>query len=403
MTDIELAPLPAVLESYRQGKMVIVVDDRDRENEGDLTVATELITEADVAFMMNEGRGLICASISTGIAEKLQLPLQSLSNHSKFGTPFAISVDKVSVAHEGITARARAETLRHLASIEAKAEDFVSPGHIFPLIANPAGVLGRRGQTEAAFDLSRLCGLVPSGVVCEILMPDGTMARGPDLAAFANQHGLLITSVQEIAQYRTFREVAVRQVSETPLTTEVGIFNAKTFIDDSNAKEHIALVHGELASLPASYIPLVRIHSECLTGDVFTSRRCDCGAQLSYAAKAIVQEGAGLIIYLRQEGRGIGLGNKIKAYELQDKGLDTVEANEHLGFLPDERSFAVAAHVLLSLNITKIRLMTNNPRKMSALGEYGVEVVERIPVITEVDELAQSYLETKKSKLGHLL
>lgn len=403
MSQLEIAPIQEVLERYKKGEMVIVVDDSDRENEGDLTVATELVTEQQIAFMMNEARGLICASISGEMAEGLQLPLQSLNNHSKFGTPFAISVDKHSVASAGVTARARAETLRHLAAPHATAADFVSPGHIFPLIANPAGVLGRRGQTEAAFDLSRLCGLAPSGVVCEVLMPDGTMARGDDLMEFARRHNLLVTSVEEIAAYRTFREVSVRQIAEAKIESDYGVFHAQSFFDDANAKEHLALVHGDLSKIPASYVPLVRIHSECLTGDVFTSRRCDCGAQLSQAARMITAEGAGVILYLRQEGRGIGLGNKIRAYQLQDQGLDTVEANQHLGFEPDERNFAVAAHILSALGIPRVRLLTNNPRKVSALADHGIQVAERIPVVTEADEHSRLYLETKRSKLGHIL
>ncbi len=392
-----------VLADIRAGKAVLVVDNADRENEGDLILATEKVTSEMVSFLMREARGLICVSIPAEIAERLRLPLQVLNNNSAFQTPFAINVDHKDVGSRGVTAEGRAQTMRALIETGSEAPDFVSPGHVFPLIANSAGVMGRPGHTEGAFDLARLAGLTPSGILCEVLNPDGTMARGAQLQEFASKHELRITSIQAIKEYRAFHEIAVRQLSEGDVETDYGSFHARVFADDAGKKEHVAMIRGELATMPMSYAPLVLLHSECLTGDVFGSRRCDCGRQLDGAMKLITEEGAGLVLYLRQEGRGIGLENKVRAYALQDQGLDTVEANVHLGFDPDERDFAVGAHMLLAMGIRSIRLITNNPAKAAALSRFGISVVERIPMVVEPDPYSEAYLRTKREKLGHLL
>ena len=392
-----------ILADIRAGKAVIVVDSADRENEGDLILATEKVTPEMVSFLMREARGLICVSIPAEIAERLRLPLQVLNNNSPFQTPFAINVDHKDVGTRGVTAEGRARTMRALIEPGAEPQHFVSPGHVFPLIANSAGVMGRPGHTEGAFDLARLAGLAPSGILCEVLNPDGTMARGAQLQEFAHKHGLRSTSIQAIREYRAFHEIAVRQLSQGDVETDYGSFHAVVFADDAGKKEHVAMVRGNLSKMPVSYAPLVRLHSECLTGDVFGSRRCDCGRQLDGAMKLITEEGAGLILYLRQEGRGIGLENKVRAYALQDRGLDTVEANVHLGFDPDERDFAVGAHMLLAMGIRSIRLITNNPAKAAALSRFGISVVERIPMVVEADPYSEAYLRTKREKLGHLL
>ena len=392
-----------VLADIRAGKGVIVVDSADRENEGDIILATEKVTPEMVAFLTREARGLICVSIPSDVAERLRLPLQVLNNNSPFQTPFAISVDHRDAGPNGVTAESRARTMLALIDPAAVAEDFVSPGHVFPLIANSAGVMGRPGHTEGAFDLARLAGLAPSGILCEILNPDGTMARGSQLQDFANKHGLRVTSIQAIREYRAFYEVAVRPLSNGDVDTDYGTFHATVFVDDAGKKEHIALVRGDLSQSSKESAPLVRLHSECLTGDVFGSRRCDCGRQLDGAMKLITDEGRGAILYLRQEGRGIGLENKVRAYALQDQGLDTVEANVHLGFDPDERDFAVGAHMLLAMGIRSIRLITNNPAKGAALARFGITVVERVPIIVEPDPYSEAYLKTKREKLGHLL
>jgi len=392
-----------ILADIRDGKPVVVVDSADRENEGDIILATEKVTPDIVAFLTREARGLICVSISAEVSERLRLPLQVINNNSPFQTPFAINIDHRDVGANGVTAEGRARTMRALIEPGAQAHNFVSPGHVFPLIANSAGVLGRPGHTEGAYDLARLAGLSPSGILCEVLDPDGTMSRGDRLQAFAVRHGLKITSIQAIREYRAFHEVAVRQLSESDVETDYGVFHATVFVEDAGLKEHIAMVRGEISKMPASYAPLVRLHSECLTGDVFGSRRCDCGRQLDGAMKLITEEGAGLILYLRQEGRGIGLENKIRAYALQDQGLDTVEANVHLGFDPDERDFAVGAHMLLAMGIRAVRLITNNPAKAVALSRFGIAVVERIPMLVDPDPYSEAYLRTKREKLGHLL
>ncbi len=403
INEIKLDPFEVVLERFKAGQPVLLIDDAERENEGDVCVAAEAVTPDVIAFLMREARGLICVSLSAELASELRLPYQVDTNNSPFQTPFAVSIDATTVAQSGVTASSRAATVRALIAPEAKAEDFVSPGHIFPLIANQAGVLARQGHTEGTFDLARLSGWQPAGVLCEVLNPDGTMARGADLTRFANRHNLAVTSIAAIREYRLRHEVGVRKISSSRVTTDHGDFTALLFVDDAGQKEHVAMVKGDLSSMPASYAPLVRLHSECLTGDVFGSRRCDCGAQLADTLSLIESEGVGIVLYLRQEGRGIGLENKLRAYALQDQGLDTVEANLELGFKADERDFAVAAHMLRALGVGRVRLVTNNPRKTAALAALGIEVEQRVPMITKPDQHSQQYLATKRDKLGHLL
>lgn len=400
---LPIAPFAEVVARYRAGEMVIIVDDVDRENEGDIAIATECITPQAMMFMMQEARGLICVTISVELAERLQLPLQVINNNSPFNTPFAVSIDHRSVGMAGVTSSARATTMQRLVEPGATAADFVSPGHVFPLVAHPAGVIGRQGQTEGSYDLARIAGRTPSGVICEILNPDGTMARGAALAQFAAQHGLLITSIEEIVRYRVNEEVLVREVSRRALSTDYGVFETRVFQDDVDGKEHLVLVRGDPSAWTDSRGPLVRIHSECLTGDVFGSRRCDCGAQLDHAMQLIAGEEAGIVLYLRQEGRGIGLANKLRAYELQDRGRDTVDANLELGFAADSRDFAVAAKILSGFGLGRIRLLTNNPRKFDQLSTFGIEITERVPVVVPVDEYSKGYIDTKRRRLGHWL
>ena len=401
--ELALSPFADVLSDFRAGKMIVMVDDEKRENEGDLIIATEAVDAAAVNFMTRQGRGLVCVSIGVELAEKLNLPLQTLANNSIFQTPFAVSIDYREVLGFGVTARGRAQTMRRLVEPGVQASDFISPGHVFPLIANPLGVLGRQGQTEGTYDLARVAGLKPSGVLCEVLHADGSMARGAQLGAFAREHGLKVTSVAELAHYRVSSEVLVRQAAQSILKTDYGEFTVCVFVDDADGKEHLALLYGESRLAGREQPPLVRMHSECLTGDVFGSKRCDCGQQLALAMETIVKEGAGVIVYLRQEGRGIGLANKVRAYALQDQGSDTVEANVKLGFAPDLRDFAVAAKILGTLGIREVRLMTNNPAKVERLRSLGLKVRERVPSRVVPNEFNRAYLDTKRHKLGHLL
>ncbi len=402
MTQLETDPILEVIEAIKNGQQVIMVDDVDRENEGDLVVSAELINEQHIAFMQKEARGLICVSVSREVAERLKLEPQTSSNSSVYQTAFTISVDSKEISAYGIEAKARAKTIRSIIDETSSPSDFITPGHVFPLVANPAGVLGRRGQTEGSHDLSRIAGLKPAGVICEILNPDGSMARGQQIKEFALQHKLKITSVADIVRYRINNEILVRVVAEATRPTNYGEFKSYVFFDDVTNKEHLVLVKGDIEEL-SSRVPLVRIHSECLTGDVFGSRRCDCGNQLNLSLKKIKEENAGLVIYLRQEGRGIGLVNKVKAYELQDEGLDTVEANLKLGFLADQRDFLVAAKILQYFNISKINLMTNNPDKIETIEKAGIKIEQRISVSTNPDPCSTFYMQTKKEKLGHIL
>jgi 3,4-dihydroxy 2-butanone 4-phosphate synthase/GTP cyclohydrolase II len=400
---MQCTPFKEVLTRFKAGDAVVLLDDVDRENEGDVILAAESVTPEKIAFFMNKARGLICLSISESVARRLQLSLQVDTNNSPFQTPFAVSVDAAAVAQCGVTASSMAKTVLAMINPQTSSADFVTPGHVFPLIANSAGVLGRQGHTEGASDLARLAGLEPAGLLCEILNPDGTMARGEELVAFAEDHKLAITTIKEIQRYRGQHEISVRLISQARCETDYGDCTAYLFADDAGHKEHVAIVQGDLGTLPTSYAPLVRIHSECVTGDVFGSRRCDCGPQLDGAMAMIAQEGTGVVLYLRQEGRGIGLENKLKAYALQDKGQDTVEANIALGFKADERDFAVGAHMLQYLGLSSIRLITNNPHKIEAMERCGISIVERIPMVVPADVCSAQYLATKREKLGHML
>jgi 3,4-dihydroxy 2-butanone 4-phosphate synthase/GTP cyclohydrolase II len=405
VSSISCTDFHEVLRRFKAGEPVVLLDDVDRENEGDIVIAAEKITPALMAFLMHEARGLICVSISEEVAQRLDLPLQAQgdANNSPFQTPFAVSVDAMEVVPFGVTASSRVKTVQKLLEVGATPADFVSPGHLFPLIANNAGVLGRKGHTEGVFDLARLAELFPAGILCEVLNPDGSMARAEQLAEFAAKHNLAITTIEEIHRYRSLHETSVRLVSKNVLQTNFGECTALLYSDDAGHKEHLAVVYGDLDSIPTSYAPLVRIHSECVTGDVFGSRRCDCGPQLEAALERISEEGVGVVLYLRQEGRGIGLENKLKAYALQEAGHDTVEANLALGFQPDERDFAVGAHMLKALGLSSIRLLTNNPRKIATMERHGIVVRERVATCIPAEPYNAQYLATKRDKLGHLL
>jgi 3,4-dihydroxy 2-butanone 4-phosphate synthase/GTP cyclohydrolase II len=397
---INLTPFKDALDAYRRGQMIILIDDADRENEGDLCVASQHVTAEQLQFMATHGRGLTCVSISKEVAQRLSIPYQVEHNSSPFHTPFTVTIDHVYVAKCGMLPSSKEKTIKALIDPNSTPADFVSPGASFPLIANPAGVLGRNGQTEGSFDLARLAGLTASGVICEILAPDGTMLRGKQLEEFAKNHNLPITSVAEIAKARLGGEVMVRKVAQSTISTDYGQWTAIVFNEDATNKEHIALVYGD--ALTSKTPVLTRLHSECLTGDVFGSLRCDCGEQLKSAQQLIVKNGSGIILYLRQEGRGIGLTNKLKAYALQDTGLDTVQANLELGFAADERDFQVGVNILSALNIKQIRLLTNNPEKMSDLNSGGIEVVERVPIVVKSSVYSKDYMDVKRTKLGHM-
>ena len=390
------------IEDIRRGRMVIVADDEDRENEGDLVMAASMITPQAVNFMAEHGRGLICVTMLPDLADQLDLPLMTDRNTDPHQTAFTISVDahtKYGVT-TGISAQDRAKTIELLASEETVPEDFRRPGHVFPLRAKPGGVLRRVGQTEASVDLALLAGLPPVGVICEILDADGTMARRPKLEEFAAEHELKFITVAQLVRYRLTRTRLVERIAVASMPTAYGDFDIIGYSTSMDGREHIALVKGNLDEVDNV---LVRMHSECLTGDVFGSKRCDCGEQLQAALRQIDEEGVGAIVYLRQEGRGIGLGNKLKAYHLQDGGLDTVEANEELGFKPDLRDYGIGAQILLDLGIQSMRLLTNNPRKVVGLDGYDLEITGREPLIVEPGEYNRDYLATKKAKLGHIL
>jgi 3,4-dihydroxy 2-butanone 4-phosphate synthase/GTP cyclohydrolase II len=395
-----VAKIEDVLEDLRQGKQIILVDDEDRENEGDLTMAAEMVTPEAVNFMATNGRGLICLSLAPEIVDRLKLPLMVYDNRSPFKTAFTVSVEAREGVTTGISAADRARTILTAVSDDARPEDLIQPGHVFPLRARRGGVLFRTGQTEGSVDLARLAGLKPAGVICEIMNDDGTMARMPDLEKFAAKHGLKIATVADIIAYRMRKESFVHKAAKTVLPTPFGEFRAIAFVNDIDDNEHLALIKGDID--PEKEV-LVRVHSQCLTGDVFGSYRCDCGTQLQKAMEMVQSEGLGVILYMQQEGRGIGLANKIKAYALQDRGRDTVEANEELGFDADLRDYGVGAQILAALGVRKMRILTNNPKKIIGLEGYGLEVTGRVPIETEPRAENLRYLTTKCQKLGHLL
>ncbi|MGG3519228.1 bifunctional 3,4-dihydroxy-2-butanone-4-phosphate synthase/GTP cyclohydrolase II [Bacillus pseudomycoides] len=387
------------LEDLKQGKVVIVCDDESRENEGDFIALAENITPETINFMITHGRGLVCVPITEQYAERLQLEPMVSHNTDSHHTAFTVSVDHISTT-TGISAYERATTVRELLNPDSKGTDFNRPGHIFPLIAKEGGVLRRAGHTEAAVDLAKLCGAEPAGVICEIINEDGTMARVPDLVQVAKQFNIKMITIEDLIAYRRHHETLVTREIEITLPTDFGTFHAIGYSNSLDQKEHIALVKGAIST---GEPVLVRVHSECLTGDVFSSCRCDCGPQLHAALSQIEREGKGILLYMRQEGRGIGLLNKLRAYKLQEEGLDTVEANEKLGFPADLRDYGIGAQILKDLGLQQLRLLTNNPRKIAGLQGYDLEVVERVPLQMPTKEENKTYLQTKVEKLGHLL
>lgn len=400
MDDFKISTIEEALEDFKAGKFVIVVDDEDRENEGDLIIAAEKITPEKVNFMLKYARGVLCAPLTISRSEELDLPHQVTDNTSMLGTPFTITIDKLEGCTTGVSAHDRAATIKALADPASTPQTFGRPGHINPLYAQDNGVLRRSGHTEAAVDLCKLSGLYPVGALMEIMNDDGTMARMPDLKVFAKEHGLKIITIKDLIAYRLERETLIEVGNKVDMPTKYGHFKLIPFRQTSNGLEHFALVKGEWA---ADDPILVRVHSSCATGDILGSRRCDCGEQLHKAMEMIEEEGRGVLVYMQQEGRGIGLMNKIAAYKLQEEGYDTVDANVHLGFKPDERDYGCGAQMLRQLGVHKMRLLTNNPTKRVGLEAYGLEIVENVPIEISPNEYDYKYLKTKKDRMGHML
>ena len=395
------APIEDAVAAIREGGMIIVVDDEDRENEGDLTIAAAKVTPEAVNFMAKHGRGLVCLAMTGERLDELRVPLMVRQNTSPFETAFCISIEARERVSTGISAADRAATIRAAIDPATQPGDLTRPGHVFPLRARTGGVLVRAGQTEAAVDLARMAGLAPAGVICEVMNDDGTMARVPQLTRFAKRHQLPMITIADLIRYRTRHEILVTRIAAAMLPTEHGDFTVYAYQSEIDGQTHVALVRGDLGD---GEDVMVRVHSKCLTGDVFHSMRCDCGEQLHTAIRRIAEEGRGVLLYLNQEGRGIGLGNKIRAYELQDHGLDTVEANERLGFKPDQRDYGIGAQILRHLGLRSMRLLTNNPRKFVGLEGYGLTVSESLPLeIPASSDHTRRYLKTKKDKLGHRL
>ena len=395
-----LSPVQEAIQDFKAGRIVIIVDDEDRENEGDFAMAAESVSPEAINFMAAQGRGLICVPMMGGRLEELRLPMMVQDNTARLGTAFTVSVDVLKGATTGISAFDRSATIKALIDPATEPEDLGRPGHIFPLRYMEGGVLVRAGQTEASVDLARLAGMYPAAVICEVMADDGEMARMPQLEQVAARHGIKIVSVADIIAYRREHEKLVERVAEARLPTAYGEFTAVSYRSIVDRDEHVALVKGEITPNEPT---LVRVHSECLTGDVFDSVRCDCGDQMAQALHDIEAEGKGVFLYMRQEGRGIGIHNKLKAYALQDTGLDTVEANLQLGFAPDLRHYGVGAQILVDLGVRKMRLLTNNPKKVVGLDSFGLDIVERVPIITQSTEHNRRYLATKQSRLGHML
>jgi len=395
-----LSKIEEAIDDIKNGKMVIVIDDEDRENEGDLTMAAEMVTPEAINFMATYGRGLICVPMLGDQLDRLNLPLMVSNNTASLSTAFTVSVDSLIGTTTGISASDRSDTIKALINEDTKPEDLGRPGHIFPLRYVDGGVLKRTGQTEASIDLCRLAGLEEAAVICEIMADDGNMARMPQLEDFAEQHDVKIVSVEDLIAYRRMHERLIERVAEAMVPTEYGEFRAVSYSSVVDVQEHVAFVKGDIKDNEPA---LVRVHSECLTGDVFGSKRCDCGYQVQLALEAIEKYGSGVLLYMRQEGRGIGIHNKLKAYALQDEGYDTVEANVMLGFAPDPRQYGIGAQILADLGVQKMKLLTNNPTKRVGLEGFGLEVVERVPIIAPHTEENTKYMETKRERMGHIL